>query len=126
MFDVSQRIEQFDSCESYYFGKSGEYGYYNEYHDAGECIDFLATQVGCLSRLAQSQKNHGSVVALLTGKFLQKSGEFFAKNHTFAQNSLVDKETVMMVTNCPDPYTPRQTKVDQSRPMNTKADQGRP
>ena len=54
------------------------------------------------SRLAQSQKNYSDVVALLMGKFLQTSGKFFGKNHIFAQNCLVDKETVMMVTNCPD------------------------
>ena len=56
----------------------------------------------------QSQKNHGSVVALLSRKFLQIR-KVFATRHIFAQNCPVGKETVRMVrklsgqsTNCPD------------------------
>ena len=44
----------------------------------------------------QSQKNHGSVVALLSGKFLQIR-KVFATWHIFSQNCLVGKETVRMV-----------------------------
>ena len=61
-----------------------------------------------LSGAGQSQKNHGSVVALLSGKFLQIR-KVFATRHIFAQNCQVGKETVWMTkilsgqsTNCPD------------------------
>ena len=57
---------------------------------------------------AQSQKNHGSVVALLPGKFLQIR-KVFASKHIFAQKRPFGKETVQMVRklsgqskNCPD------------------------
>ena len=59
-------------------------------------------------KLFQSQKNHGSVVALLSGKFLQIR-KLLAIRHIFAQNSPVGNETVRMVrklseqsTNFPD------------------------
>ena len=41
----------------------------------------------------QSQKNHGSVVALLLGKFLQIR-KVFASKHIFAQKRPVGKETL--------------------------------
>ena len=45
-------------------------------------------QRGCF---VQSQKNHGSVVALLSGKFLQIR-KVFATRHIFAQNCQFGKE----------------------------------
>ena len=57
--------------------------------------------------IEQSQKNHGSVVALLSGKFLQIR-KVFATRHMFSQNWPVGKETVWMVRNCLDnPQTVR-------------------
>ena len=44
----------------------------------------------------QNQKNHGSVVALLSGKFLQIR-KVIATRHIFCQNCPVGKETVRMV-----------------------------
>merc|ERR1711894_228357 len=45
---------------------------------------------------ARVRKNHGNVVALLPGKFLQIR-KVFASKHIFAQKCPVGKETVHMV-----------------------------
>ena len=70
-----------------------------------DCHNLALDQPG---RQTQSQKNHGSVVAMLSGKFLQIR-KVFATRHIFAQNCQVGKETVWMTrklsgqsTNCPD------------------------
>ena len=62
----------------------------------------------CHSSFQQSQKNHGSVVALLPGKFLQIR-KVFASKHLLAQKRPVGKEIVRIVRklsgqskNCPD------------------------
>ena len=49
-----------------------------------------------MMKVMQSQKNHGSVVALLSGKFLQIR-KVFASKHIFARKHPVGNETVQMV-----------------------------
>ena len=69
-------------------------------------VPYLWSSTG--GRIIQSQKYHGSVVALLSGKFLEIR-KVFVTRHKFAHNCTVGKETVRMVrklsgqsTNCPD------------------------
>ena len=72
------------------------------------CSLYLLTPRPCSTFYSRVRKNHGSVVALLSEKFLQIR-KVFASKHIFAQKRPVGKETVQMVRklygqfkNCPD------------------------
>ena len=51
---------------------------------------------------AQSQKNHGSVVALLSRMFLQKSGKFLQQGIYLFKNVMLARKLTGWLENCPD------------------------
>ena len=58
--------------------------------------------MGCIAITGQSQKNHGSMVALLLGKFLQQSGKFLQQSGKFCDKAYICPKLSGWQGNCPD------------------------
>ena len=83
------------------------YHHLSRSQSAKDCVERARMRKG-ITPYNQSQKNHGSVVALLPGNFVQIR-KVFASKHIFAQKRPVGKETVRTIQNlsrqsrsCPD------------------------